>query len=124
MKDETVISVNSETISSTVDKVENALGIMAEKLGMASDHFYPILVKQQLIEGWVHMGITIPLFIIGGLLFLIGLGKEHRGDEEGNWAVFIGLIFYVIASLIFAGYLTQILNPEYYALMEIKSFIK
>jgi len=124
MNEETTVVVNSDTLVTVTEKVENAIAILADQLGMASDHFYPIIVQQQLIEGWIYVGICVPLFFIGLVLFAIGLGGKDRGTEDGNWAVFIGLVFYVIAGIVCASNLAQIINPEYYALMEIKSFIK
>jgi len=119
----TEITVNSDTITAVSDKVENAITIMADKLGMASDHFYPIIVKQQLISGWTYIGLSVPLFLIA--TFLIFMGTDKSIDQEDrNWALFIGLIFYIFFIGVFGSNIPQILNPEYYALMEIKQFIK
>lgn len=124
MENETTVTVNSETINSTVDRVENALTIMAEKLGVASDHFYPVVVKQQLIEGWTYIGLSIPMLSLALLLTALAVKGYKKDGEEAFWAFSVGALCYIAFIVIFGANLTHILNPEYHALMEIKSFIK
>ena len=122
--DTSVITVNSDTVTEVSTKIENALTIMAEKLGVASDHFYPIVVEQQVIQGWIYIWTAIPLFIIASILFIIGFSELKARSEGAGWAFFIGLIFYGVFVAVIGTNLAQILNPEYYALMEIKGFIQ
>lgn len=122
MNEETTVTVNSDTLGEVSDKIENALTIMAEKLGVASDHFYPIVVEQQAIEGWIGIWLSVPIFIVALVLTLIALSEVKR---NGSGIVFImSIIAYIIGGVILSTTLGQILNPEYYALMEIKDFIK
>jgi len=110
-------------IDNTVKKVENAITILADQLGLASDHFYPVLVEQQVLEGWVYIWSALPLFLFASFL-AIGGTMNFKNDTDSGWLIAIGIACYIISIVIFGANITHILNPEYHALMEIKEFIK
>ena len=122
--DITEITVNSDTLNEVSNKIENALTIMADKLGVASDHFYPIIVEHQLIQGWIYIWLAIPILLLATIFVTFGFLDRKRDSEASNWSFFLSIIFYIIFMGVAGSNLAQILNPEYYALMEIKDFIK
>jgi len=116
MKDETILEIT--------EKMELAITTMSDKIGVGADKFYPIIVEQQYINGWVHIWLAVPILIIATVLILMGFIERKDNPESSNWAFFIGVIFYGLFIAIFGGNLTHILNPEYYAFMEIANLIK
>jgi hypothetical protein len=126
MSEEKTIEVNSDTLDTVTEKIEVAVTALSDKLGVASDHFYPILVEQHYLSGWVWIWTALPLLILA-CLFAGFFIKEALGDKDGEVLFPLGLIatvLYVFFGVVLASNLMSILNPEYYALMEIKSFIK
>lgn len=113
------------------NKMDNYLSVIASKLGVATDHFYPIFVKQQMVEGCCNIVILI-IAIIGSIcLFKIGIHAYNRNQNEwdGNkipivMAVFLSIL--IILSVLFSGadFVGRIVNPEYYAIQSILSNVK
>jgi len=118
MKEELNIDVSSTVL---VDKIDNAVQILAQKLGLATDHFYPIIVQQQVIEAITYIALIIPFIWLTHITKK--LFDETKGDERFGYAVLFCVGGVSIAAIL-AVNLPQLLNPEYYALMEIKDFIK
>lgn len=58
---DTNIVVDSNTVNSAVDKVSSMIDQLAQQLGIAAEHFYPIFVQQQFytgVTGAIIAGIT------------------------------------------------------------------
>ncbi len=45
------MTINPELTQDIIGKVESALNAIAAKIGVGIDHFWPIFVRQQIIEG-------------------------------------------------------------------------
>ena len=122
MKD-TIIEVNSGTLDTVVSKVENALSEVATQLGVASDHFYPIIVLQKQLEGWILLAGGVPTLLIASLFMWVVYKEGSKNREVIGW--FLGAITcYIMGVVLVIQGLPQVVNPEFAALMEIKSFIK
>ena len=113
------------------EKVDSLFTALSAKIGVASDHFWPIFVKQQQIEG-----VTILLFVVIGVFLsfvLFKLAKKIGKADILNEDLYIPLYVF---SIVFGGisilYLFidgpdsvgKIINPEYSALKEIGALFK
>jgi hypothetical protein len=119
------------------DKLDHYLQALADKAGVAAEHFWPIFVKQQMIEG-----ITVLFFIIlFGLLsfFLLRMAinsvdgaNNYEGTYKDVSKTAIGYVAGII--LAFACFFTilveappsigKIFNPEYYAVQSLVEMVK
>ena len=118
--------MEDKTVELLADKVDTAITTLSSKLGVAADHFYPILVKQQIISGWISLSWSIlwlSCALILSFIAINGIKNEADGDAVG-WFVFIAILMAVAAVIMFSGGLLSVLNPEYYALLEVTRLIK
>lgn len=111
-------------------KAAEMLDAMAAKMGVAVDHFWPVLVRQQVIEGvWFFASFFIAIVGCGSVGWYCIRQENKRNDPWGPiqsvYAV-PGIIFTALAFVLLVpaivegvGALTQIVNPEYAALMDI-----
>ena len=113
------------------EKVDSLFTALSAKIGVASDHFWPIFVKQQQIEG-----ITPLVFMTIGILLsfiLFKLANKMRKADISNDECYMPL--YIISIVIvgisvmwfFIGgsdCVGKIINPEYSALKEISNLFK
>lgn len=119
--------------------VDKWLEVVAEKLGLGIEHFWPIIVRQQVIEGLITIAfffvcVTIFLWLMRKVLIL----REKWDPNNPKWteeetkyficsifaATFFILSFAVIVSIIADNAITHIINPEYHAIMDIGKTLK
>jgi len=117
-------------------KAVDAIDAVAAKIGAGANHFYPILVKQQVIEGLQSLALALILFSIAGVLIFVGFKNAKKFKSEkirphdltSPRATFINTM--LISSIVFIiigcqhVHLTMILNPEYHALKDILGMFK
>ena len=120
--------MNTETAIQTVaDKVDLVVTTLATKMGVATDYFYPILVKQQIINGYINLSFAALSLIAVGFFIFLGhwMHTDNSADEDYvGWAYFGGIVFATMfMGQSYAG-LVSIINPEYYALQEIAHLVK
>ena len=118
--------VNSNTVDKVADKVTSAIGVLAEKLGMASEHFYPVIVKQQVIEGYLYL---IPHFI--GISIVIAVwvviirdmrkpsNRQDIDDGIHFWFLILSAAIGAIVLYNATQDISRVINPEYFAMHEI-----
>ncbi len=113
-----------------LERVDTVFAKLAEQAGVAQDHFWPLFVRQQVIEGiWFFSVISVVVIIsIGLILWGIRLVKKASEPDSEYSVLFIGVVFLLmcfLSCLINGGdKLSRILNPEYAAVRELMRMIK
>lgn len=121
-------------------KAVEAIDAIAAKLGSGVDHFYPILIKQQYIEGFAAFLGSLSFLAISIIFLIVMLKKrgsysaefESQNDDfspRGSFTLTLLITSsctFLIALLIFSTneVLTKIFNPEYHAFREIIEMMK
>lgn len=125
-------------INKAGEKLDGYIAVLAEKAGMATDHFWPVLVRQQIIEGIASGFLAIIAGILSYLLYKKGqsiifnendtrVEKNSKSDKYtilNGLALVFGVLFLMFCGRFFFIGLSQILNPEYAALQEVIKMIK
>ena len=99
------------------EQAEILIRELAEKLGIATEHLWGVLIRQAPIDGGVS---AILLFLFGCIGYFLFKFCYKESDEE-YWIMFaayaIAYSFYMLVSIhsIFAAFL----NPEYWALQQL-----
>lgn len=110
-------------------KLAEKIDVLATKLGVAAEHVWEILVRQQMIEGLEGLVIFLAAVTVLSLAFPALLRNIHRAEaasrnEEGEFVVKV-FVYGCASVLSFAlglnGFfkIKMLLNPEFYALKEI-----
>jgi phosphate/sulfate permease len=124
--------------------IKVALSELAKGLGIAAEHVYTVMVKQQIVYGilktlpWVAFPILLLIFAI---IFqktvyknVMAKAKEELYDDDDPRPIFVILILFIAwaaTTLLFlmapfkiANTLGYLINPEYYAIKDIVEFVK
>lgn len=133
-----------------LSKVGDVVQTLAEKLGVAAEHVYGVLIKQQIVIGISGTVATLFVWIIAGFILRAYFKDDPitvtercytmnhdfkyrnrmdylltRGD--GIPAILIGVLggslFCVISVMFFTVFLPHLINPEYYAIKDIMNMI-
>ena len=115
------------TVAFAVNKVETAITALATKLGVASEFVWPILVKQQFVDAM--QGLVFAIVLISASLFFRIRARKFKQEDNNSEEFYVPLyvfsfIFVVIGICPVAYNIGIMLNPEYYALKTVASFIK
>lgn len=120
-----------EVIKLVSDKIDVAMSTLSTKLGVATDHFYPILVKQQYVSAISGISISAVASLV---FYLIFRRFSPRADRHGDYGsmdggiTIISAIGMIVSLLFFIACLIEgipaILNPEYAALMDLLKVVK
>jgi ABC-type polysaccharide/polyol phosphate export permease len=117
------------------EKVTEYIDAIAAKLGVAAEHVYGVLVRQQVAEGITDIvtGVIILVLVItGALIFSKKIKVRFIEDEFDAFILFIGGLLFLVLFVAPIGYsienisdgIKHIVNPEYYAIKEILRAIK
>lgn len=106
------------------DNITKLVRQLAAQIGTTTDKVFPWYVKQQVIEGWCWIGCSVFGMVVGFCISLAGLKIWDHGPKADNElsgaAIAIGIVIFATALLFLifgmTGSLTQINNPEYYAI--------
>lgn len=113
--------MKDKTVELLATKVDTAISTLSTKLGVAADHFYPILVKQSVVNGWFSLTWSV---VFGVISIGLWLWAKKATKGEGAWATMLAIFCTVgFISFTYAGVL-NVVNPEYYALKEITALLK
>ena len=112
------------------DKLQDALIVLANKLGTTAEHLWSVLVKQAPITGVVDLVVLITLITVALCWTYFVRRKSGKGwcraDSEFAWACVAGAWFVVF--ICFLSFITDIIsafaNPEYWALKQIMQLMK
>lgn len=130
-----------QILESLGTKVDGYIATVAGKLGQTAEHFWPLFVKQQQIEGYGFFAIWGILLIVAFALYLIVYIKRDKEFfvNNGDYPTikfptikFFSCFAAIVLSIglmvnIFSGgkeNLCKILNPEYAAFKEVVSMVK
>ena len=127
---------------------------MANSLGVAAEHVYELLVRQQIISGVVQLvvGLLLLILLITAVRWTINIftkakyteveGSYYTRQEPNNvwgrlkesnfvddghiWliSVFVWIVLLIIVCILIPSAILQIVNPEYYAIREILDVFK
>ena len=128
--------MNEELIDKYADKIEAGLTALAQQLQAPAEHVYELFVRQQVIEG-----VTILLLLLLGITLIVGCiitGFRNMKRISGVCSecqpaysvipfaisALLGLVIVISISHKASSGITQILNPEYYAIQEIGRLLK
>lgn len=115
-------------------KLDDYISVIAAKAGVAAEHFWPVLVKNQVIEGW--SGIFLAVISVLALLTSIWLvyrniDDDDRMDSKQTVGVVVGfitgIIFFVITCIRVSDVgenVAKINNPEYHAIQSLVRMVK
>ena len=110
-----------------MDKVAEVLKQLAQQLGTTVERLWPVLVEQQRIQGIIGVCMFATALPTLGIV-LYCLRRSPWVNEDGLPTLrAVGLISMVVTSLLFASILsqliTQIVNPEYWALRDLMKMV-
>lgn len=116
------------------EKINSALEQLAAKVGVGVDHFWPIVVEQQRMEGiflascWLLMGILIFFLLRKSSKMPQELFGEKDFTKKEAYFIIACILsfFFLFIPLLIDGYVvfTKIVNPEYHALERVAKMIK
>lgn len=124
------------------DKLGGFIDELAKQLGVAATHVYEVLVKQQMVDGisllvkaGVWLAILILLWTLMNKLVFKKWSSLYNDDPYGfdaQFALGIVTVLLAVVTIFFSFYIVdwltlgikKLLNPEYYALEDIMTFIK
>lgn len=95
---------------------------LANKLGVAADKVWPMLIRQAHVDGAKYIIGFIVFGIIAAILWAIGIHAWRDGNEEVcGWCIAGAFVitFFWLGVLVFGGWVTAVWNPEYYALTKV-----
>lgn len=121
------------------DKFGSYINELAKQLGVAAEHVYGVLIRQQYTEAigslvqdfvWIVVWIMMIIFIVKG--WKRANYWLSKGDDGWQYGMIIATVFCSIASIFILVFVTadlkeaimKLLNPEYYALKDIMDFIQ
>ncbi len=122
----TVYSDSKEVVSTMYPELKSAIQEIAKGIGVAAEHVYGILIKQQVVIA--VEGLIILLASIAVLIFCIkGLWTSCRDMNIIKYSVYalLGVIsLYGIITVDFREIITGLINPEWGALNYILNYSK
>ena len=95
---------------------------LANKLGVAADKVWPMLIRQAHIDGAKYIIGFIVFGIIAAVLWAVGIHAWRDDNEyEGGWCLGIALSISVVWALmlVLGNWPQAVWNPEYYALQKV-----
>lgn len=116
-----------------LDKIGEAITQIAHGLGVASEHVYGVLIRQQFVDGLVDVCISIiaPILYIIVMMYLLRLRKNidsYWEDEVSAIVIIVGVGGFIATTVIFFNLfpdgLKHLINPEYYAMQQILDYLK
>ena len=117
-----------ENLNQLIEQIRPAMEKMAEKLGVAGEFLWSVLIKQQYINGifgigWCLLGIVI-LILLAWIIKKWGkvLFEVSDGMIILFW-IFVGVLGSVALIAGFEMSVNHLVNPEYQAIQDIFEFI-
>ena len=110
------------------EKLESLFSSIAEILKRGGEYFWPLVVRQQYINGLFNLGVAIAL-MVGSYLATRWFLKKSRDGNYGDEGMYImGLIVSVIVGLLglipLYYAVSMLVNPEWWALVTLGNLVK
>lgn len=114
------------------DKIINVINVLSEKLGVATNYIYPLLIKQARIDaitGIFYNLLSIIMLVVAFIMFksLIKFENERNAETNsaiGATAILLAIIGIIVLIFNFQSTLNALFNPEWYAINNILQQIK
>lgn len=112
-------------------KIIEVIDTLAEKLGVATEFLWPILIRQAYVEGIMALFWAIVFFFIIIVCFTgfkEGIRLDEKGYDESPAALMtisalVGLGAFVALAMYIKEGISILLNPEYWAIQQILKHI-
>ena len=118
------------------EKLDQYLGALANQAGVAADHFYPVFVRQQAVEGWAAILIFLLLSTVA--FFLLKMGVKYMPTVESVWknsnevksisgftsGGILGLVLLITLLVEGTTVLGKVVNPEYSAVKSLVEMVR
>ena len=123
----------------TAQRGMDLLQQLADKLEVSITVLWQALVTQQYLEGYTNLIVHLSVIIISLILAVVVARTDkckkawNKCERDldffdiascvtvvGSAIVFLAAVLFLVLSV--TGYITQIINPNYHALMELKGF--
>jgi hypothetical protein len=122
-----------QVIESFGNKLDEYIQTIAAKAGVAGEHFYPIFIRQQVIDGWIALGVyAVGLVLIACLMrmFFKNLPGIEEDIPKQVKVVTVGVLSIVVGMGLLMSLPTvntsigKIANPEYAAVQALVKMVK
>ena len=119
-----------QLVESFGSKLDQYIGVIAEKAGVATDYFWPIFVRQQLIEGYSMLILLFAILLITILMFRMGFKNIDSKKDNCKCGIGFGIAavfsFILLVTVPANGVMSveKVLNPEYFAVKSITEMVK
>lgn len=122
--------------ANVAEQVKDVLDHVAEKLAVPVGHLWEVLVRQQVVEGW--MGVGYWIVFAAALIVMVYLSPRmykwaesltdgYDGHPGGYFAVIVPsvvlVILFLVSTICLGDDITKIVNPEYHALNEVLGLV-
>lgn len=114
------------------DQIQEVLDVFAVRFGATGEHLWEVLVRQQVVEGWVSIIAPASLFIVGAIFALYTTwhywgedadAERHPVSCPGGWSGIAAVTCFALAVLVMLTFgilgILKLINPEFYALKEL-----
>jgi hypothetical protein len=118
------------TFSQVYNDVKQALDGMADALKVGAEHVYTVIVRQQLVDSITYLLSYVVIIGISLALYKKGCAIQSKDDDDERliplymFSGVFAIIFVALFAVTISDVVTGFFNPEYGAIMEIKSFVK
>lgn len=122
--------MTNEQTQQIIDMVQTGVNQLSEKMGVALPNLWAILVKQQYVVAVQELMMVVAAIAIQIVLFTLlkHANKEvgrNRDWEFGRLLIWLAIIAFIIVVCVKTGDVAaRLINPEYYAIQEVVSYIK
>lgn len=130
--------MNDKLVDFLIEKTEDfgsVIDELAKQMGVAAEHIYEVIVRQQYVEGISGLIGSGLFFIFAIILMIVSLKSRKRLLNEGyadgsdmiafRWiGIVISFIIVIVVLFTTIAYLKMLLNPEFYALKDIMELIR
>lgn len=117
------------------NKLDAYISVLAAKAGMAAEQFWPVLVKQQVIEGWGGIVMFVFCVLCFGLSIKLLINSLTDSDNDCSNRQFVGSVIGAIVGIVFFAVsvdvalglpqnVSKVCNPEYHAITSLVKIVK